>query len=338
MVQSPDQPMKIAAIIPCYKVSKAILSLLNAIGPEVDSIYVIDDCCPEKSGQLVKDNCADPRVTVIFHAVNQGVGGAMITGFKAAMKDGVAIAVKLDGDGQMNPALISRFVAPIQAGLADYTKGNRFFALETVSQMPAIRLMGNAVLSFVNKATSGYWDLMDPTNGYLAIHTAILRLLPLDKIEKRYFFESDMLFRLNTIRAVIQEVPMRAIYNDSESSLSIRKVALEFPAKYLTRAFKRIAYNYFLRDFNACSLQLIFGLLLTIAGSTFGAYHWIESMVNQTGAPIGTVMLSALPVILGFQLLLSALNYDVANIPRRPLHPLLAASSLNRQNELEIFI
>lgn len=186
--------MNVAVVIPSYKVKDHILSVLNRIGPIVSRIYVVDDKCPQGTGKFVAEQCRDPRVAVLFHDVNQGVGGAMITGYRRALADGAEVVVKLDGDGQMDPDLIPTFVSPIERGVADYTKGNRFYAIENLEGMPFVRIFGNTSLSFVNKLSSGYWNVMDPTNGYTAIHASALSALPLSKIEKRYFFESDMLF------------------------------------------------------------------------------------------------------------------------------------------------
>lgn len=313
----------IAVIIPCFKVKKHILAVIHQIGPEVSAIYVVDDFCPENSGQFVENHCTDSRVRVIYHTQNEGVGGATKTGFRHALEDGMDIMVKVDGDGQMDPKLIRRFIQPIQKEYADYTKGNRFFSIDSVGQMPKIRIVGNALLSFLTKLTSGYWNLMDPTNGYIAIHRAVLKMLPLKKIENRYFFETDMLFRLNTFRAVVYEVPMEAVYADEKSNLSVLKVCLDFPQKHFIRFLKRIYYNYFLRDFNICSIELITGMILSLFGGIFGSFHWYISITQNSPATTGTVMVAALPIILGFQLLLAAIHYDVTNIPKKPLHPFL---------------
>ncbi len=312
---------RVAVVIPCFKVSRHILELLLKIGPEVSTIYVVDDCCPEESGKLVQSKCTDPRVKVIFNSINQGVGGAMISGYMQAIKDGQDVVVKIDGDGQMDPSLISRFVRPILNGSADYTKGNRFYNIEDLRQMPKLRLLGNSILSFVNKLSSGYWTLMDPTNGYTAAHCRVLQVLPLDKIERRYFFESDMLFRLNTVRAVVCDVPMTAIYAGETSNLNIRSVATSFPQKYLRCFLKRISYNYFLRDFSAASIQLIAGTGLLSFGCIYGGWHWIEANRTNIATSTGVIMLAALPVILGFQLLIATLSHDVANVPQKPIHP-----------------
>jgi glycosyltransferase involved in cell wall biosynthesis len=315
--------MQVAVVIPSYKVRDHILSVLSRIGPVVSRIYVVDDKCPLESGKLVVERCRDPRVVVLFHDVNQGVGGAMITGYQRALADGAEIIVKLDGDGQMDPELIPQFVSPIVRGVADYTKGNRFHAIENLEGMPFLRIVGNTALSFVNKLSSGYWNVMDPTNGYPAIHASALSAIPLGKIEKRYFFESDMLFRLNTVRAVVRDIPMLAQYGQEKSNLSILKVLCDFPTKYLNRFLKRLFYSYVLRDMNVCSIQLVAGVPMILFGIIYGSYNWYLGSQRNVPAHTGTVMLAVLPVIVGVQLLLAALSYDVANIPDVPLQDAL---------------
>lgn len=312
--------MRISVVIPCYNVKNHILSVIDNIGAEVSRIYIVDDKCPNQTGKYVEEFCKDTRVMVIYNPENKGVGGATMAGYRKALEDKSDIVVKIDGDGQMNPKLIPRFVQPIIEGCADYTKGNRFYSLESLEGMPKIRIFGNAGLSFLSKLTSGYWNMMDPTNGYTAIHTAVLCMLPLQKIDNRYFFESDMLFRLNTFRAVVREIPMDAVYGDEKSNLNILKVIKDFPAKHFVRFFKRLYYNYFMRDFNVCSVEIIASILLTFGGTVFGLIHWYLSIHRGIPATTGTVMLAALPVIMGFQLFLSAIHYDVMNIPKKPLH------------------
>lgn len=317
-----DQTTKIAVLIPSYKVKSHILEVIRLIGPEVCKIYVVDDCCPDGSGDFVIQHCTDERVIVLRNPVNLGVGGAVMTGYRTAIADGIDIIVKIDGDGQMDPSLISDFVSPIIAGNADYTKGNRFFNLEKISEMPKIRLFGNAVLSFMTKLSSGYWELFDPTNGYTAIHSEVAKHLPLDKISQRYFFETDMLFRLNTLGAVVIDIPMDAKYEDEVSNLKVSKVIGEFLIKHIRNFGKRIFYNYYLRGMSLASIELPFGLILLTAGSTFGISHWIESLQQNVPTPAGTVMLSALPVIIGFQLLLAFIGHDISSSPRRAFHVL----------------
>lgn len=313
-------PPVVAVVIPCYRVTRHILGVLGRMGAEVDRIYVVDDACPDRSGDFVESHCTDPRVRVLRHEDNRGVGGAVKTGYVEALREGADIVVKLDGDGQMDPRLIPYFVEPIRRGLADYTKGNRFYDLEKIRRMPTSRLLGNALLSFAAKLSTGYWNLFDVNNGYTAIHTSVLRRLPLDKVNERYFFETDMLFRLNTIRAVVIDIPMDAVYADEKSHLVIRKAAIEFGLRHLRNMFKRIAYNYFLRDMTAASFELVLGIALLGFGVVFGAWHWWLSISTGQPASAGTVMLGALPSIVGLQLLLGFLAYDISNIPRRPIH------------------
>jgi dolichol-phosphate mannosyltransferase len=311
---------RVGVVIPSYRVTRHVLSVLSAIGPEVDRVYVVDDCCPDGSGDLVKAKCTDPRVVVIRNEENLGVGGAVMNGYLAAVREGMDVIVKIDGDGQMDPTLIPSFVGPVLAGEADYTKGNRFYNLERITDMPAVRLFGNAVLSFMTKLSAGYWDLFDPTNGYTAIHADVARRLPIDKISRRYFFETDMLFRLNTLRAVVVDVPMDARYGDEVSNLRISRIAGEFLAKHARNFFKRLFYNYYLRDLSVASIELPLGILMLTFGSVFGAWHWVRSMYAGTAATAGTVMLSALPVLMGLQLILAFLAFDIASVPRRPIH------------------
>lgn len=309
----------IAVIIPSYKVKDSILAVLSKIGPEAEKIYVVDDACPQGTGNFVKENCADDRVEVLFNPVNLGVGGAVITGYKKALEDGCRIMVKVDGDGQMDPSLIPRFIDPIRRKEADYVKGNRFYDLGFLRSMPGIRRFGNSMVSFISKIASGYWNVMDPANGYTAISASALRHLPLDKIDRRFFFESDMLFRLNTIRAVVHDLPMNSEYGTESSNLSISGVLFRFPFKYMNRMIKRIFYNYFLRDFNIGSLELVIAILFLGFGFIFGGIHWITSVETLRPATAGTVLLAGLPIILGFQSLLAFLHYDVASIPQKAL-------------------
>jgi glycosyltransferase involved in cell wall biosynthesis len=319
-VRSPAQVGGIAVVIPCYRVATHIMGVLERIGPEVERIFVVDDCCPDGSGTLVREHCTDPRVSVIVNEVNQGVGGATMVGYRAAVAAGAAVVVKIDGDGQMDPCDIGLVVAPILRGDADYVKGNRFLDLEALRSMPTVRLFGNAILSFLSKLSSGYWDIFDPTNGYTAIHAALIQVLPLHKISRGYFFESDILFRLNTIRAVVIDVPMPARYGDEVSGLEIRKAVPEFLAKHAENFAKRVAYNYFLRNFSPASLELMAGVPLTLFGVTFGSVKWVQSGLHNTITSAGSVMLAALPIIVGMQLILAFLSHDVSMTPRTPIH------------------
>lgn len=323
----------LAAVVPCFRVRDQVRSVIEAVGPEVTLIYCVDDACPERSGEVIQELMpSDDRLRLIRHDRNQGVGGAVVSGYRAALEDGAEVIVKIDGDGQMDPEMISSLVEPIAAGEADYAKGNRFFRIEGLRSMPWQRVIGNAGLSFLTKLSTGYWNLFDPTNGFTAIHARVARALPLEKIDARYFFESDMLFRLGTVRAVIVDVPMDARYAGETSSLNLTHALLRFPWRHAKNTLKRLFYNYLLRDFSMASVHLGLGLLLIVLGLVFGVSEWIRSVRMNEVASAGTVMLASLPIIVGVQFVLNFVAFDMSNIPRDPIHRRLGSgdSSLDR--------
>jgi dolichol-phosphate mannosyltransferase len=308
----------VAVVIPSYRVTQHILEVLEGIGPEISQIFVVDDACPDNSGDFVEKHSKDKRVTVLRHAENQGVGGAVITGYRAALEAGADIVVKVDGDGQMNPALIPNLIAPILAGEADYAKGNRFDSLEDLYEMPRVRILGNAVLSLWSKQSTGYWRITDPTNGFTAIHRKALENIHLDKLRKTYFFESDMLFRLSIINAVVTDVPMKAVYGDEKSHLKIRKVLVEFPFRHTVNLLKRVFYRYYLREWSIASIELPVGLSLLVFGVWFGLASFIDASGAGRATTAGQVTVAAIGIILGVQFLLSFLAYDVQSEPKIP--------------------
>ncbi len=311
----------VAVIVPCYGVRDHIRAVLDGIGPEVSRIYCVEDACPESSGEIIEQAAAkDERIVLLRHQENKGVGGAVVTGYRRAIEDGAEVVVKLDGDGQMDAGKIRLLIEPIAAGEADYVKGNRFFRIEGLRSMPALRIVGNAGLSFLTKLSTGYWNLFDPTNGFTAIHANVVRALPLSKLSERYFFESDILFRLNIVRAVIVDVPMDARYGDEKSNLRPLNVMGGFAWGHVRNFGKRLFYNYFLRNFNMASLHLVLGVILLLFGTCFGVAQWMHSFATQEAASSGTVMLAALPVILGVLFLLNFISFDMSNIPRDPIH------------------
>ncbi|UNK41906.1 glycosyltransferase [Luteimonas sp. S4-F44] len=322
-----------AVIIPCYRVKRHVLQVIGAIGSEVSRIYCVDDGCPEGSGDYILEHNVDPRVQVLRNAQNQGVGGAVMTGYRAAIDDGYQVLVKIDGDGQMDPALLPEFVNPIALAQADYTKGNRFWELTQIKRMPMIRRLGNLGLSFMAKASSGYWDIFDPTNGYTAIHANVAARLPFDSISKRYFFETDILFRLNTLRAVVKDIPMDAHYADETSNLKISNIVGEFAFKHARNLFKRIGYSYFLRDLPVASIELLAAIVLLSFGVVFGSYHWLQSGAAGVATPVGTIMLSIVAITTGLQFMLAFVGYDIGNTPRTPLHPLIRPRPTRRPKQ-----
>lgn len=308
----------IAVVIPCYRVRRNICEVIKGIGKEVQRIYVVDDACPEKTGEYVKAQIKDKRIRVLSHAENQGVGGAVITGYKAAIADGMDVVVKIDGDGQMDPQLIPTIARPVLEGNADYSKGNRFESLENLFGMPRVRIFGNAVLSLWSKVASGYWTVTDPTNGFTAIHRKALEAINLDKVRKSYFFESDMLFRLSIANCVVADVPMLAVYGEEKSNLKIWKTLFEFPWRHSINFLKRVFYRYYLREWSVGSFELPLGIFLLAFGTWFGLSSYLTAAAAGTATTAGQVTASAVALILGVQLLLSFLSYDVQSEPRIP--------------------
>lgn len=303
-------PASICVVIPAYKVSRHIVEVVESLGSEVNKIIVVDDACPETTGNLLLNESIDPRLEVIQHLVNKGVGGAVKTGYKKALELEYEVIVKIDGDGQMDSSKLLELVDPIIRDKSDYTKGNRFFEINAVQQMPKIRILGNMGLTFMTKFSSGLWHIFDPNNGFTAIRASTLRELNLEKIDDGYFFESDMLFRLNLIQARVSDVPMPAIYGQESSNLRIKKVLYEFPLKHFRNYLKRIAYTYYLRDFNLASIELPIGLMLSGFSLTLGMYSWIHGIVTETPTETGTLVLVAMSFLAGLQLILAFLSYD----------------------------
>jgi dolichol-phosphate mannosyltransferase len=310
--------MIISVVIPCYNVANHIEKVISKIPEEISYIIVVNDCSTDETGQIL--SCVggkNKRVVYVEHRVNQGVGGAMISGFQKAMQLNSDIAIKMDGDGQMDQSNIQRLIKPIRDGIADFSKGNRFRDFKALKRMPAFRRFGNLGLSFLIKAASGYWNVFDPTNGFIAISKDTLSAINFNKIHKRYFFESSLLIELYYTDAVVVEIPMKAQYADERSNLSISRTLFEFPPKLLYAFIRRVVLKYFLFDFNIASLYILFGLPVFLFGAIYGIVNYIKYASHNAPAPTGTVVIPTLLIILGFQLLLSAANYDVGNYPRR---------------------
>jgi glycosyltransferase involved in cell wall biosynthesis len=278
---------------------------------------VVDDNCPNKIGRYIESVCEDPRVQVIYNERNLGVGGAVKNGYRHALDQGAEVVIKFDGDGQMLGSEIPLLIKPIMEKKADYTKGNRFFTLESLKSMPKVRLLGNFVLSILNKVSTGYWNIFDSNNGFTAISKQALSSLDLEKISNSYFFESDMLFRLYCNRAVVIDVPMTSIYGDEKSNLSVSKVTLEFLYKHFRNSFKRFFYTYILRDASVASLELPLGLCLLSFGMANSFVSLVQSSTSGVPNNPGTVMLSGLAILTGIQFVLAFISHDVSNVPTK---------------------
>ncbi len=230
----------IGVVIPCYQVAQNVVSVIEGIPKYVDAIIAVNDASIDDTGQMLEGLRCE-RLTVLHHNKNRGVGGAMATGYRHAFREGIEIVVKLDGDGQMEPMHMIDLVRPIIYGTCDYAKGHRFLHTAELKKMPLFRKVGNIVLNYLTKISSGYLRVSDPQNGYLAIRTEFLPKLDLDRIQtSRYFFENEMLIQLKLANARVMDLPIPAVYNGSPSSLRISEVIQYYPMMLLTGFLLRI--------------------------------------------------------------------------------------------------
>ena len=311
---------KIAAVIPAYRVENEIADVVRGLPAYISHIIVVDDASPDSTSDVVADLVKrNRRIVLIRHEQNQGVGGAMVTGFRKALELGAQIIVKIDGDGQMNASHLPELIQPLIEGKADYAKGNRFRDFVALQKMPFIRRLGNMGLGFLAKAATGYWNVFDPNNGFVAIRSEALAQLPLERIDRSYYFETSMLANLYLIGAVVRDVPMPARYQGETSSLIIRRVLFEFSFKLMATFLRRILLKNFIYDFSMGTIYLITGVPLLLFGLIFGIIKWIHYAHLNIAAPTGTVMIPTLTVLLGIQLLLSFIESDLRSVPKEPL-------------------
>lgn len=311
-----------AVVIPCYKVESHIADVVESLPLSLKHIILVNDCSPDGSAAMLHGlKSKDGRIVVMDHQVNQGVGGAMLSGFEKALELGCDYIIKMDGDGQMDPKYIPDLLSPLIREGYHFSKGNRFWELENLPRMPLVRRLGNLGLSFMIKASSGYWDLFDPTNGYFCISKDVLKRLKMDRLSKRYFFESSLLIELYYTGAKICDVPMGAKYGDEESNLSVSHTLFTFPPKLVKALVRRVFCRFFIFEFSIFSIYLLIGVPLLGFGMIFGVAKWIEYSSMGVPAPTGTVMVATLAIVLGFQLLLSVIQHDVSskNPFRKPM-------------------
>ena len=234
--------MLVVGVIPCYKTPEKAPIVVKQCLPFLDLLICVDDCCPLDTGKVIKNFIHEEKVHILYHEKNKGVGGAMKTGIKFALDNGADIIVKIDSDGQMPAHLIPSLISPIKNGKAEFTKGNRFRDPNVIFKMPTVRLFGNFFLSFLTKLSTGYWELFDPTNGFIAVNSSTIKLFNLNKIDNRFFFETDILFRCSINDILIKEIPMKAKYDDETSSLYPLAEIPNFLYRHLIILFKRIFF------------------------------------------------------------------------------------------------
>lgn len=308
----------IAAVVPAYKEEKLIARVIDTMPAFVDHIVIVDDCSPDGTSDVVAAH-PDPRVTLIRHEVNQGVGGAIITAHRAALDLNADVNVVMAGDAQMDPAHLPTLLDKVTDEGFGFAKANRFYSPESFSGMPGYRVLGNIVLSFFTKFASGYWNLFDPQNGYTAVRCEVLRRIPLDRVAKRYSFENDLLTHLNILQVPAVDVAIPAIYGDEVSSIKLHKVVPELLHRLTVGFWTRIWYRYVLWSFSPIALLLFLGIVLFAFG--IGVSIWmIFQIAASVIATAATVMLAGLPLMIGTQFLVSALQLDIQATPSTPTY------------------
>lgn len=301
--------------MPAYNEERFIGQVLAGLPAYVDKIIVVDDCSTDGTFRAATAS-GDARVLAIKTPHNSGVGGATCLGYRKGLELGGDILVKMDGDGQMAAEHLPRLLDALVEKGYDYAKGNRFLHRKAIDQMPAIRILGNIVLTFLTKAASGYWHIFDPQNGYTAIRSEALRSVVLDELNQRFFFENDMLVQLNIQNYRVADIAAPARYGEEVSDLKISKILFTFPPLLLRRFAHRVIQKYILRNFSPVALFLLLGLPIFIWGSLFGLYLWARVVITGEATPTGSIMLSLVPIVLGFQLLLQAIVLDIQETPR----------------------
>ncbi len=308
---------KIAVVIPYYNASKHIVNVINKLPVFIRAIYLVNDKSPEEIplNELREINNFD-KISIIDSDINTGVGGATKKGFLKAIDDDMEYVIKVDADDQMDTTYIPELLKPLILDNADYAKGNRFRDFKALKSMPATRKSGNLLLSFLTKIATGYWNNFDPTNGFFAVKTSFLKNTDFDNLSNRYYFETSLISEMYFQNVRIKDVPMPAVYGDEKSSMTVWKMPFIFIPKLLKTFLKRIVKTYFIYDFNMSSIYILLGIPLFLFGVIYGVYQWwYYSSVDEL-APTGTIMLITLSIILGFQLLLQSIHYDIIRTPK----------------------
>jgi glycosyltransferase involved in cell wall biosynthesis len=301
---------RVAVVVPAYDEEALIGGTLAGIPDFVDRVYVVDDGSRDGTATRAQDAGAT-RVEVITHERNEGVGAAIVTGYRRALTDGIDVVCVMAADGQMDPADLEQIVGPVARGEVDYAKANRLFTGQAWQLMPRHRYLGNAMLSMLTKIASGYWHVADSQSGYTAISRETLEQLDLDRIYRRYGFPNDMLVHLNVWNARVRDVPSRPIYGVGErSGIKLRRVVPSIAWLLAKGFFWRLREKYVIRDFHPLVFFYALGILLTLAGLVLGAVETVlRLMGNELTTP--TMILVALLLISGTQFMLFAMWFDM---------------------------
>lgn len=308
----------IVVVIPYYNASKQIVNVVAKLPEFITAVIIVDDLGVEilPENDIINVIKTNTQLIVLKNEVNLGVGGATKRGFQHAITMNADIAIKVDADDQMDTSYLQQMIAPLLSNKAEMSKGNRFRDMKALKKMPFTRRFGNLFLSFLTKMATGYWNNFDPTNGFLAIKVSVLKTIDINKLSNRYFFETSLISELFFVQARIKDIAMPAIYGDEKSSMKLWTIPISFSARLFKIFVKRLVKQYLLYDFCLGSIYLIIGLPMFLFGVGFGIYEWIYYASQNIAAPTGTIMVVVLNIILGFQLLLQAIQYDVINAPK----------------------
>jgi glycosyltransferase involved in cell wall biosynthesis len=301
---------RIAVVVPAFDEERLIGTTLSGIPEFVDRIIVVDDASHDGTADAARAT-GDGRVEVVAHERNEGVGAAILTGYRRALEDGIDVACVMAGDNQMDPADLEAIAGPVARGEVDYAKANRLFTGRAWEVIPRTRYLGNAVLSLLTKIASGYWHVADSQSGYTAVGRETLELLDLDRVYRRYGFPNDMLVHLNVINARVRDVPSRAVYGVGENSgIRLRRVIPSI-SWLLTKAFFwRMREKYVIRDFHPLVFFYFFGALFSLIGLVLGVTVTILR-IGGNELSVGTVVLIALLLMMGLLFTLFAMLFDM---------------------------
>jgi glycosyltransferase involved in cell wall biosynthesis len=306
--------LRVAVVVPAFRERAHIADVIRTMPAAVDHVLVVDDASPDDTSQVALA-VGDPRTEVLRHEKNKGVGGSIVTGHRRALELEADVCVVMAGDGQMDPEQLPRLLAPLAHDGYAFAKANRFYSATSFAGMPTYRVVGNVLLTFLTKAASGYWNLVDPQNGYTAITREYLERLPLDRLAERYEFENDQLIWLNILDARAIDVPIPARYGAEVSSLKLHAVVPRLVLLLARGFWRRVWHKYVLWSFSPVALLLIAGSLLVLFGLAIGIWAVIAS-VGTAEASTGTWLLAVAPMLVGIQLLVQSLVLDIQATPR----------------------
>lgn len=308
--------LSLAVVIPCYDEAPHVEAVIRSLPPWVTHIVAVDDGSRDGTPSILSRlEREEPRLRVVTHAANRGLGAAMVSGFRLCLEMGVDVVAKIDGDGQMDPRYLPHLLQPLLERRAPYAKGNRFRHVHDLGAMPWPRLLGNIALTFMTKLATGYWEIFDAQNGYLAVRREVLEKIPLDKIDTQYCFENSMLSWLNMEDAPVIDVPMPARYRGESSSMRLSRILASFPFKLGRMLVRRVFLKHLVYKLSPVGVYLIPGLVLMLFGVVFGGAHWWISVRTAIPATTGTVVTALLPFLMGFHLTLQAFHHDIMTAP-----------------------